>query len=329
MGSFAPFTIHRPFHPCTPTLTTRRYCATDVDCRAREARRERPNPCARGPCHRRLRCMRRPAACRSCGESWCRAWCTLTGMRVTIVHRTQAHAEIADLDERQLVELGARAPRREIRRSRRPRASGLLSRQPCGRGCGPSGSRAPVSSSFRATRVSESTASSSSMRPLRPVSSCSSRNAACSGCSPNSTPPPGSVHQPGRSVIAREAAHQETVLRVEAHVVCRDRCTCGTVQVPSNCASRFSRNAFMPSTRSGDVVASDWKWPSRSSESDRSVSNERFNSVFDKPSDRVGPAASLLGELERDRHQLVGVVDTLVCEAHRRRPRRRSRPRRA
>src|SRR2546421_9094405 len=60
---------------------------------------------------------------------------------------------------------------------------------------------------------------------------------------------------------------------------------------PVNRGSRRSLNAAMPSTRSPDVVASDWYAASRSSESARSVSKLSFSKRSESPSARVGPAA--------------------------------------
>src|SRR5262249_41993796 len=61
---------------------------------------------------------------------------------------------------------------------------------------------------------------------------------------------------------------------------------------PVNPGSRRSLNAAIPSTRSLDVVASDWDAASRSRASARSVSKLALSRRFERPSARVGPAAS-------------------------------------
>ena len=81
-----------------------------------------------------------------------------------------------------------------------------------------------------------------------------------------------------------------------------------------NFASRLSRNAAMPSTRSGDEVASAWKCASSSSELGRSVSNDALRSRFEKPSERVGPAASRRATASASGMQRLGVVDAPVRE---------------
>ena len=71
----------------------------------------------------------------------------------------------------------------------------------------------------------------------------------------------------------------------------------------------------MPSTRSGDDVASAWKWPSSSSESARSVSNDAFSSRFERPSERVGPGREPVARASSaSGQQRVGVVDAAVRE---------------
>ena len=112
-----------------------------------------------------------------------------------------------------------------------------------------------------------------------------------------------------------EARQQQPVVLVEAHDVGRDALDARRAHVPSKRASRFSLNAAIPSTRSGDDVASAWKWPSSSSESASPCSNDAFSSRFDRPSDRVGPAARRSASAGRGAEQRARVVDALVREA--------------
>ena len=70
----------------------------------------------------------------------------------------------------------------------------------------------------------------------------------------------------GRLGDVRQPAEQQAIVVVDAHVVRRDSLYARTPAVvvgrahsPVNAASRLSRNAAMPSTRSGDEVASAWK----------------------------------------------------------------------
>src|SRR5690349_365414 len=62
------------------------------------------------------------------------------------------------------------------------------------------------------------------MRPTRPVSSDSSRSAPASGCSPKSMPPPGSVHEPGRSVML-----------LSRHINSRDASSTHTLYAATRC----------------------------------------------------------------------------------------------
>ena len=60
----------------------------------------------------------------------------------------------------------------------------------------------------------------------------------------------------------------------------------------TNLGARFSLKAAIPSAISGEVAASAWACPSRSSDSAGLVSKVALSSILDSPSDRVGPAAS-------------------------------------
>ena len=63
-------------------------------------------------------------------------------------------------------------------------------------------------------------------------------------------------------------------------------------RAPGKSGARRSLKAAMPSAISGDVVAMAWACPSRSREAASGVSKVALRSALDRPSDRVGPAAS-------------------------------------
>ena len=252
-------------------LTTGR-CFDDLDhVGARERRRGTPSPCAPSRRRRRSRMYAERAREQEDREDPAPRRCRTGSGCASIVtcfqpgsSERELDAEAAELDERHRGDILARAPRGPV-----GALVGLVA-QLAADDLGPVDDADAVVVGLdvvggRATvRRIESTASSSTIRPTSPVSSRSSRSAPASGCSPKSMPPPGQ-RPPARPLgDVAEPAQQQPRRVVDAHVVRRDALDPrqqrrSRAHVPSNFASRFSRNAAMPSTRSGDAVASAWK----------------------------------------------------------------------